>query len=254
MPVQPSHRHPYLAPHASGEFVAFAHRGGTPDLPENTLPAFRDAVLRGFRYLETDVQLTADGYLVAFHDNDLQRTCGIKGRIDEMTWDQVSRVKVDGKEPIPLLSDLLEEFPDCSINIDAKSDPTVRPLIEVLRSFAALDRVCIGSFSHRRITQIRKTLGPDVCTSASPLEVARWIAGSMPTAPSCFQVPSRQGPLAVVTPRSLSSAHRAGKPVHVWTIDVAHEMQQLIDLGVDGIMTDRSETLKSVLATNNLWR
>ena len=109
--ARPSHEHPYLAPHFNNQFIAFAHRGGTDQLPENTIPAFRHAVELGYRYLETDVQLTRDGYLVAFHDNDLFRTCGTKGRINEMTWQEVSRARVDGKEPIPLLSYLLEEFP-----------------------------------------------------------------------------------------------------------------------------------------------
>lgn len=253
MTLRPSHVHPYLAPHHDGEFIAFAHRGGTKDLPENTIPAFRHAVDLGYQYLETDVQLTNDGVLVAFHDNDLFRTCGVKGRINEMTWKEVSQARVDGKEPIPLLTELLEEFPESFINIDSKSDPTVEPLITILKKFNALPRVCIGAFSHRRISRFRTALGAEVCTSASPIEVTQWIAGLMPTAPSCFQVPMRQGPIRVVTQRTLAAARGAGKPVHVWTIDKAHHMQQLIDLGVNGLMTDQSTILKKVLTSNNLW-
>lgn len=253
MTVRPSHAHPYLAPHLDGQFIAFAHRGGTQDLPENTIPAFRHALDLGYQYLETDVQLTRDGVLVAFHDNDLFRTCGVQGRINEMSWEEVSQARVDGTEPIPLLAELLEEFPQAFINIDSKSDPTVDPLISTLKKFNALARVCIGSFSHRRISRFRSTLGAEVCTSASPLEVTQWVAGIMPTGPSCFQVPVRQGPIRVVSPRTLAAANKAGKPVHVWTIDTAHEMQQLIDLGVDGLMTDQSTILQKVLLSNNLW-
>ncbi len=253
MTARPSHEHPYLAPHANGQFIAFAHRGGTDQLPENTIPAFRHAVDLGYRYLETDVQLTRDGYLVAFHDNDLFRTCQTKGRINEMTWQEVSRARVDGKEPIPLLAELLEEFPEAFLNIDSKSDPTVGPLIDALKKTNALSRVCIGSFSHKRISQFRAALGNQVCTSASPIEVVRWIGGNVASEPSCFQVPTRQGPIPVVTPRTVRSAHSAGKPIHVWTIDDAHDMKRLIDLGVDGLMTDQSITLKRVLEANNLW-
>ena len=253
MTARPSHEHPYLAPHTSGQFIAFAHRGGTDQLPENTIPAFRHAVELGYQYLETDVQLTRDGYLVAFHDNDLSRTCGIQGRINEMTWQQVSQARVDGKEPIPLFTELLEEFPDAFLNIDAKSDPTVDPLIDILKKCHALSKVCIGSFSHRRISKFREVLGAEVCTSASPIEVTRWIAGNVPKGPSCFQVPVSQGPIPVVTKRSLRAARQANKPVHVWTIDHAHDMQHLIDLGVDGLMTDQSVTLKTILEANNLW-
>ena len=253
MTIRPSHAHPYLAPHQDGQFIAFAHRGGTDQLPENTIPAFRHAFEIGYRYLETDVQLTSDGYLVAFHDNDLFRTCQTKGRINEMTWQEVSQARVDGKEPIPLLSELLEEFPEAFLNIDSKSDLTVDPLIDILKKSNALSKVCIGSFSHRRISKFREVLGSQVCTSASPIEVTRWIAGNVPSAPSCFQVPVSQGPIPVVTKRSLRAARQANKPVHVWTIDEAPDMQRLIDLGVDGLMTDQSITLKKVLVANNLW-
>jgi glycerophosphoryl diester phosphodiesterase len=170
-----------------------------------------------------------------------------------MTWQEVSQARVDGKEPIPLLSELLEEFPEAFLNIDSKSDPTVQPLIDVLKKSNALPRVCIGSFSHKRISQFRVALGDQVCTSASPIEVVRWIAGNVPSEPSCLQVPMRQGPIPVVTSRTVRSAQAAGKPIHVWTIDVAHDMQRLIDLGVDGLMTDQSITLKKVLEANNLW-
>jgi glycerophosphoryl diester phosphodiesterase len=170
-----------------------------------------------------------------------------------MTWQQVSQARVDGKEPIPLFTELLEEFPDAFLNIDAKSDPTVDPLIDILKKCHALSKVCIGSFSHRRISKFRKVLGAAVCTSASPIEVTRWIAGNVPKGPSCFQVPVSQGPISVVTKRSLRAARQANKPVHVWTIDHAHDMQHLIDLGVDGLMTDQSVTLKTILEANNLW-
>jgi len=245
------HPHPYLE--APGGFIPFAHRGGTSEAPENTMPAFRHAVSLGYRYLETDVQLTADGHLVAFHDDDLRRTCATPGRISTMTRAEVARARVGGREPIPLLVELLEEFPTARFNIDAKSDATVDPLIDVLRRTSSLDRVCVGSFSHPRLRRVRRALGSSVCTSASPVEVATWVAGRIPTGPSCLQVPPRQGPLPVLTRRSVRRAADAGLPVHVWTIDDAHVMQELIDIGVNGIMTDRCEVLRSVAVANGLW-
>ncbi len=250
----PRHAHPYLEPHVAGDFIPFAHRGGTSEWPENTLSAFRHAVGLGYRYLETDVQLTADGHLVAFHDDDLRRTCGRDGRISEMSRTELAAVRVDGREPIPLLVDLFEEFPDSMINIDAKSDATVDPLIDLLRRMNALDRVCIGSFSHRRLMRVRQELGPDVCTSASPREVAQWLTGRVPTGPSCLQVPVKQGPLTVTTAARVERAERAGLPVHVWTIDHPEEIQRLIDIGVHGIMTDQPAVLRSVCEHNSLWR
>ncbi len=249
----PRHRHPYLEPHLDGGFIAFAHRGGTSEWPENTLPAFRRAVELGYRYLETDVQSTSDGLLAAFHDDDLRRTCARPGRISEMPWSAVREVLVDGREPIPLLSDLLEEFPEAMINVDAKSDATVEPLVALLRSMKALDRVCIGSFSHRRLTRVRAALGPSVCTSASPREVVAWVTGRIPSGPSCLQVPVRQGPVKVTTAGRVERAERAGLPVHVWTVDHPEDIQRLIDIGVHGVMTDHPAVLRDVCRHNGLW-
>lgn len=244
-------RHPYLSVDHPRGFISFAHRGGTGHSPENTLAAFRHAFDLGYRHLETDVHATLDGALVAFHDVDLTRTCDRPGLIGELTWRDVSAALVGGVHPIPLLSDLLEEFPDVRFNIDAKSDSSVEPLLAVLRRHDAVDRVCIGSFNHRRLVSIRRRLR--VCTSASPFEVARWLGGAVPDAPDCFQVPVGRGPVPVVTRRTVERARRAGKPVHVWTIDDPREMQRLIDLGVDGIMTDDPATLKRVAGDNGLW-
>jgi len=243
--------HRYLSINHDGGFIPFAHRGGTGFAPENTMAAFRHAYELGYRHLETDVHATADGVLAAFHDNDLSRTCGRPGSIGELTWSTVAEARVAGDHSIPLMSDLLEEFPDAFFNIDAKSDSAVEPLLALLHRLDCLDRVCIGSFSHRRLTTIRQRAR--VCTSASPREVTQWLAGSIPRGPDCFQVPVSQGPIPVVTARSVARAQRAGKPVHVWTIDDPREMQRLIDLGVDGIMTDDAVTLERITRANGLW-
>lgn len=248
------HRHPYLEPHYDDGFVPFAHRGGSSSLPENSLAAFRAAVELGYRYLETDVHLTRDGSLVAFHDSNLQRTCGVNREISDMTLKEVRSARIAGREPIPLLEELFEEFPLAMFNIDAKSDSTVDPLVALLGKADALDRSCIGSFDHRRLVRIRALLGNEVCTSASPREVVSWMIGTMPVGPSCVQVPLRQFAVRVVTRRRVERSTRYGLPVHVWTIDDPHSIQELIDVGVSGIMTDEARVLKDIAAHNGLWR
>lgn len=245
--------HPYLQPHADGEFVGFAHRGGTRVAPENTLAAFEHARSLGYRYLETDVHLSKDGTIVAFHDPDLTRTCDESIIIAESTWDRIAGARVGGRHVIPRLDDLFDSFPDCFFNIDTKSDAVVGPLLETIRRRGVADRVCIGSFSHRRLRRVRAELGDAVCTSASPLEIARWLAGRTPSRPDCFQVPVVQGPIRIVTERNLQRAHAADKPVHVWTIDDPIEMQRLVDIGVDGIMTDDPRALRAVALANSRW-
>jgi glycerophosphoryl diester phosphodiesterase len=237
--------------------IAFAHRGGASEVPENTMPAFEHAVNLGFGYVETDVHATSDGVLLAFHDGKLDRVTDSKGVISEMTWSQVRTAKVDGLEPIPLFADLLTAWPALRINIDPKKDNAVAPLVAVLREQNAIDRVCIGSFSDARLRRIRTELGPSLCTSAGPLETARlrfssWGLGPVPTGIAAAQVPVRQGPVPVVDRRFLDRAHRAGLVVHVWTIDEVDEMDRLLDLGVDGIMTDRPVILRDVFTRRGL--
>jgi glycerophosphoryl diester phosphodiesterase len=243
--------HPYLD--WSGP-IAFAHRGGASDHPENTMPAFQHAVDLGYTYLETDVHATRDGVLVAFHDNDLLRTCGQEGRIDQLPFREVSAARVDGREPIPRFDDLVEQFPDSRINIDCKADSGVPGLIAAIRRHDLLDRVCVGSFSDRRLRTLRRALGPRLCTSFGPGQVGSLVSsGRVVGGGHAAQVPVRQGRLAVVTNRFVQAAHRRGIHVHVWTIDDPAEMERLLDLGVDGIMTDRPAELKRVLEARGVW-
>ena len=248
--------HPFVQ---SANPIAFAHRGGASDAPENTMPAFQRAMDLGYRYIETDVHATKDGVLLAFHDDDLMRTCGQPGVISEMNYDEVRKFRIDGQEPIPLMQEIFDAWPEAMVNIDCKADSALLPLTSALRGSGILDRVCIGSFSDKRIATLRETFGPALCTSLGPREVAKlrvrsWVgpARSFPGAYAA-QVPHKQGPLTITDKKFVEEAHQSGLKVHVWTIDVAHDMQRLIDLGVHGLMTDQSITLKKVLEANNLW-
>jgi glycerophosphoryl diester phosphodiesterase len=237
--------------------LAIAHRGGAGDWPENTMPAFESAVDLGFQYVETDVHATRDGTLVAFHDESLDRVTDRTGLIRELTWAQVAGARVDGREEIPLLEDILGSFPQIRVNIDAKHDTAVGPLVEVVRRTNSLDRVCVGSFSDRRLRRIRAALGQRLCTSMGPLDVAKLKAVGFGVpfemrAP-CAQVPLRRGRLPIVDERFVRGAHRLGLQVHVWTIDDPVEMARLLDLGVDGIMTDQPDALRGVLIDRGLW-
>jgi glycerophosphoryl diester phosphodiesterase len=238
--------------------IPFAHRGGAGDWPENTMPAFEGAVALGYRYLETDVHLTSDGVLCAFHDDRLDRVTDRVGTIAELPWSEVSQARVDGREPIPLLEDLLGTWPEVRVNIDPKHDDAVDALAAVLRRTHAVERVCIGAFSDRRLGRLRALLGPRLCTSLGPAGVARLRAASF-GAPSgrlpaqCVQVPPSTRGVALVDRRFVDAAHRRDLKVHVWTIDDPAEMARLLDLGVDGIMTDRPAVLKQVLVERDQW-
>ncbi len=248
--------HPYLDHDGP---LAIVHRGGAGEGRENTLTTFARAVELGFSYLETDLRATADGVVLAFHDATLDRVTDRTGRISELPYGEVAEARVGGVEPVPRLDDLLEAFPQARFNLDVKDASTVLPTVRLLRSRGVLDRVCLASFSDRRLQELRSALGPDLCSSLGPREVValaaargkRW-AGVHRSA-RCVQVPPRLGPLPVLTQRLVASAHLSGLAVHAWTIDEPAEMAHLLDLGVDGIISDRPQVLRSVLAARGQW-
>ena len=241
--------------------LAFAHRGGAfhPDLEglENTLAAFQHAVDLGYRHLETDVHATADGMLLAFHDAALDRVTSRSGRLQDLPYVDVAAALIADREQIPTLGALLEHFPDAYFNIDIKSETAVEPLARLLEATGTEDRVCVASFSQRRIAAFRRRSRGRVLTAASPFEVAavRLSPWPLPRSPRAapLQVPGRLRGITVVTPSFVHRAHRLGRQVHVWTVDDPDEMHRLLDLGVDGLMTDRTDVLRDVLLERGQW-
>jgi glycerophosphoryl diester phosphodiesterase len=238
--------------------LAFAHRGGASHYPENSWKAFEHAVRLGYAYLETDAHATADGTVVAFHDKTLDRVTDSAGQVAKLTAAQVAAARIAGSEPIPLLADLLTSWPGHRFNIDVKDEPVIAPLIGVLRATNAWDRVCITSFSGRRLSATRALLPRPVCMAAPPSAVGAILAG--PPAPALAARFARQSvqcaqvPVRVATSQFIRRAHAAGLQVHVWTVNEAALMADLLDRGADGIMTDNTETLRDVLITRGEWQ
>ena len=229
-----------------------AHRGGRGLAPENTIAAFENAVSLGYRYLETDVHATADGVLVAFHDDQLERVAGLPGGISDYEWSRLSEIRLDGEHPIPRLTELLERFPTSRFNIDPKADGAVDLLIDVIREFDAVSRVCIGSFSEERISRVREALGPELCTSPGPGGAIKVLLASLVYPRwrppyGCLQIPAKAGIVSFGSAWLINRFHGLGLQVHFWTINEAAEMERLLNNGADAIITDEVETLKGVL-------
>jgi len=253
-------RHPFLDGHVP---VAIAHRGGALETVENTRLGFEYAVGLGFTYLETDIQVTRDGVAVLFHDDRLDRTTDARGRVSDMTWAQLRRVGTPaGCDQIMRLDEALEHFPTQRFNLDLKCAGAIEPFCDVLTATGAFDRVIVASFSDARLAIVRRRFGPRLATAAGPREITHAVAAAragrgFPSAPLALQVPVdvQLGPgrLPVATLGLVSAAHRHGVHVHVWTVSDEDTIIRLLDIGVDGIMTDRPALLREILERRGQW-
>jgi glycerophosphoryl diester phosphodiesterase len=246
-----------------GRPIAMAHRGGskTDSNIENTMAAFQHAIDLGYTYLETDVQATADGKLICFHDTSPERLVGMRGVIGRMDWSDVSKLRVNGREPIPLLSDVLSTWPEVRFNVDAKAKATVAPLAQAIKEHDAWDRVCVASFSPWRMRDLREALGARVAYGLTPWGVAgmRFLPGDglkrrlLSSCGPVLQVPLHRFGIPLATRRFIDAVHRSGRLIQVWTIDDQAMMERMLDRGVDGIITDRTDRLREVFISRGLW-
>lgn len=251
----------------------YAHRGLAIDQAENTEGAFRCALDAGAHWIETDVNTTADGQVLVFHDPTLNRLVGRPGRVAEMTWNQLRDLNlVDGGQ-IPRLRDMLEAFPETRFNIDLKDAGSAAEVVRVLVAAGAVERVRLASFSERRLRQAQRAaqnLGVQIPLSASqpaftffyvlsrihpslwgvlkPLTGKFMLPFDAVQVPAYHRVAGRR--LRIVDRKLLAAARRAGVEVHVWTIDDERTMRELIALGVNGIVTNRADLLAGVLASS----
>lgn len=243
-----------------------AHRGFSAEGLENSMAAFAAAVELGYHYVETDTHATADGVAVALHDASLDRVTDARGAIADLPWHVVAGARIHGREPVPRLDELIGAWPDLRLNIDAKSDHAVVPLVAAIERARAHDRVCIGSFSDRRRREVLRRLSRPVATSAGqgaaaafrigssvPGRTGRRLAGRALRSVDALQVPIAHRRIPVVTASTLAAAHTAGVPVHVWTVNDRAQMEELLDLGVDGLISDRADVLKDVLVARGQW-
>ncbi len=250
-----SHEHP----------IRFAHRGSRVLWPENTMVAFQGAVDLGLRYIETDLHLSRDGRVVVFHDDHLDRLTDGVGKVWEWDWEHLRHLDAAHHfgEPqgyplrgqdvgIPLFEEVVFTFPDCLFNLDLKQPGMEQVTAEEVRRLGVFDRVLIGSFHGSRVRRFRRITEGRVATSAGPAEIAGVLAASLlgkaPGRADALQIPLQAGAFPMVSRHLVNAAHRAGKHVHVWTVNGAEEMHRVLDLGVDGIMTDRPDLLNEVLA------
>ena len=237
--------HPYLQ--QKGISIS-AHRGGSLEAPENTLEAFKHAVNLGCEYIETDVQLSLDGIPYIFHDDDLKRVLDKDVNFSSMRGSEIDKLILFEKYNIPTLEATLLEFPNTLFQIDLKTDEVAVPALEIIKKCEAMQRVCIASFNSDRLKRVSE-LYPEVCLSMGPKEVLKLLLASFnlynkKVPGNCLQIPMYQYGLKLVTKRFVDYVQSQGLKIMVWTINDEKTMQELINIRVDGIITDRPSLLK----------
>jgi glycerophosphoryl diester phosphodiesterase len=270
LPTAGRPRHAYVV-HSQPLF--FAHRGGASLAPENTLAAFERGVALGADALELDIQTTREGEIVVIHDPTVDRTTSGTGPVSAYSLDELRRLDAgyrftpDGGRTfpfrgqgisVPTLCEVFERFAGTRVNIDLKQSSPARErrLWELIQEYSVEDEALVASGDlHAPIVRFRRLTGGRVATSASVPEIRRFVLAAavhvgrwLRPAYDALQVPETYRGIRVVSRTTVAAAHRLGLDMHVWTVDACADMERLLDLGVDGIMTDRPDLLAKVLA------
>ena len=247
--------HPFFEDYS---FFGFVHRGGDEVETENTIEAFKYSSDLGFVFIETDVQATKDGHVVIFHDASLKRMAGVNKSINELTLKEINEINLLSGGKIPLLSEALETFPDLRFNIDIKTEDALEETVQIIKKMNFLDKTCLASFSSSRLKRIKNLAGPEACISSGQMDIFKMMCQSIgielqATMSQCAQIPVKQWGVPVLTKRFIETAKKQNKFVHVWTIDDIDQMFELIEFGVDGLMTDKPSVLKEAMLKKGLF-
>jgi glycerophosphoryl diester phosphodiesterase len=249
----------YLYP--TDQVRVLAHRGLAIDengkeLDENTLDAFARAVQVGADYIESDIQVTADGQAVLFHDDDLKRVADIDAPISSLSLSEVQAITLRHGARIPSLKQALEAFPEARFNLDFKVTGAIAPAAKVISDLKAQDRILVASFSEARRVAASGLLPSAVSSAGSTRVLGSYFGvlfGLKPltnwaTRPiGVLQIPVGSGPLRFDNSRFIDAMKRTNTEVHFWTINDPEEMQRLAKLGASGIVTDRADLALATL-------
>lgn len=237
----------------------FAHRGLSlhqGDIDENSIAAIQAAIDQGATHVESDTHATKDGTAVLFHDDDLARVAGFPKQISELKIVELRSIRLNHGSLIPTLGEVFESFPDLYLNLDIKSEQAIAPTVRAIEDHRAHDRVLVSSFSESRRAKALALLTKPVATSASMRTVVlawalhKFAFGigfrSLTRNIDAFQIPPSRGPIRFATTSFINRAKSANNEVHFWTINDPEQMRALIDLGADGIVTDRVDVLSNL--------
>jgi glycerophosphoryl diester phosphodiesterase len=235
------------------------------------MEALIGAVSLGYRHIETDLRMTADGVLVCLHDREVDRTTDGHGPVSAMTIAEVTELDAGYRHSaqegrvyrnrgltVPTFEEVVQALPDVNFVVDLKADGMASELGRLVEQHALHDRLIVGSLSDRRIREVIEVTQGRVATSTGLATTRRWLASSRirrpgPGPAAALQVPVTMRGVRVVDERLIAAAHSLGLQVHVWTVNHRAEIERLLDLGVDGLVTDRPDLLREVLTSRGEW-
>jgi len=269
--VRSNARVPHVFFEDANGVLVISHQGGDFLWPSNTLFAFEQSVALGVDILELDVHASKDAELVVIHDDTLERTTNGSGLVREKTLAELKSLDAGfdwsperkGESfpyrgqgiTVPTLRELFEAFPNEKMTIEMKQlEPSIAgSLCDLIRAYGLASQVLVNSFHVAALNEFRG-LCPEVATSTSAAEVRNafiltslFLGRLYPAPAEAFQVPEVQGSLTIVTPRLVRLAESKNMNLQVWTVNETADMERLVAMGVDGIITDRPDRLLRVL-------
>ena len=242
-----------MHPFFSTSFQPFVHRGNSVNFTENTLEAFQAAIDLGYKYIETDLRMTMDGEIVTFHDENIFRVSGEDKNICDLTFSELTNIPLIKGGHIPKLTEVMEQFPDTRFNMDLKNKGIVNKVAKVIDSHNAYDRICIASFNTKTLKEFKK-IRNQACISMGILDVIFFkFFKILISSVDCIQIPLNWNGIKVLDNNLIKNAHSKNLKVHAWTINSQETMESLINMKIDGIMTDEAALLKNVCSKVNLF-
>jgi glycerophosphoryl diester phosphodiesterase len=233
-------------------FIGLSHRGNSKKFIENSFEAFNSVVQMGFKYIETDLRMTLDKEVITFHDVDLKRLFGIDVQVNDLTFNEIAKLFKEKNCTLLTLEDALKSFPSINFNIDLKDNKVTKDSINIVSNLNAFHRVCFASFDSNRTKEVLN-FNKNAFVSMGLKDVAKFKFFKIHNKNIKFmQIPLVWNGINVLTKKLIRKAHEKGLLVHVWTINDKKTMNDLINIGVNGIVTDEPKLLIEVMKNKNL--